>query len=840
MAPRKSAQSVKRGQAIALEDYRNGTLSGRKCAEILCIPSTTFQHRENRVGIGEVLTVDSAVKNRSKEVGNKFLTAIDFTSLKDMCGKVSRSGKGYSKIQFKSKLYAARLRTLRSRKKSITPESTRCAYKTFKYYWAQSCGARAIKAYKQTAKRYAALNDLKNHISNAAVLEAALRGENGGLFPEDPTGIRPELACNNDSITLFVENDSDLDCIIRMRPEDLLKLKRENRAAALVNGGQNFFDFFDEAEDDPKSANFQRRAIKLDFLTAADGNTLCVVATVKDYTFDVLSVKTLRGFAYSIQYYLIRVPKRKGITIDFSRMLYRKCFIPTVIARREKLIGQLQTTCYDSDTDVEGDGNYGLTEQFSFQSSSVQERIERYRHFRILLTADGALCELKAAFDMYADEEFRRKWLVGIDGLKWGASLSLSEQPNDKGPSHRGIKLEQKKVVGESKDAVLSPAAHPEYTSELDKAFETVKPASRRTFVKFLTILPALVSTTFTIRNVSKGFQAAGMSPFDWWTIISQFAGAALLTDDDKSALQNHHSYFVTCASRDGFLDHSVISNTCGNLIEDVEKNCVTPDALKVMNEVAFAKPMLDRDISTWSTTLYTNSNVLAIRQANLRAKANMSFYTHVGKQALSIILPYVHELATAESDPDVHVGNPRLAAGLSLGLMNKAFAKQLQAIENAFKQRVRQKNKAKAAIEKARVLEEKKQEREEKQRVRAENAVEAANTKNRSAKTNSKRKAASGSDQSEVVFRKSQRSRTASSSSAFCYDTDSSDDDVATLPNTTACINCQEEMENDSKEWEGCSSCDRWWVCGSTTCREMLAMHERSCGANFLASLGI
>ncbi|KAJ1427343.1 hypothetical protein B484DRAFT_397230 [Ochromonadaceae sp. CCMP2298] len=54
---------------------------------------------------------------------------------------------------------------------------------------------------KQDAARFRARTWFLVPIASAAVSYSVLTGENGGLWPNDPTGIRPALICNTDELS---------------------------------------------------------------------------------------------------------------------------------------------------------------------------------------------------------------------------------------------------------------------------------------------------------------------------------------------------------------------------------------------------------------------------------------------------------------------------------------------------------------------------------------------------------------------------------------------------------------------------------------------------------------
>lgn len=135
---------------------------------------------------------------------------------------------------------------------------------------------------------------------------------------------------------------------------------------------------------------------------------------------------------------------------------------------------------------------------------------------RVVLTFDGEQRYLRAILDILVDNPLPQFKDQGIELLKFAASASCTQQPADVSPCFMLLK----RMINEGKEGV--PA---EYSQVLrTKILKDLEPASAKVYAKFLEQLPNYASAAFTAHNISKGWEIAGLHPFNASQIMRRAA----------------------------------------------------------------------------------------------------------------------------------------------------------------------------------------------------------------------------------------------------------------------------------------------------------------------------
>ena len=193
---------------------------------------------------------------------------------------------------------------------------------------------------------------------------------------------------------------------------------------------------------------------------------------------------------------------------------------------------------YDEGSDSAGDEEYlpGPTPPTqssgaSASPSASQDEISFGKLLRMIHTMDGDYPSIELLLSGLATEYLVRF----VEFLKFSGGASLSQQPCDLAPVYRALRqaissrFYEDPLVGEPPEwlqRVVLPAI--EKNGGMDRA-------SLRTYTKFLTYLPALLSKCFTIANIRKGWE--GLVPYDASILLSKWPGRAALTTDQDAEL---------------------------------------------------------------------------------------------------------------------------------------------------------------------------------------------------------------------------------------------------------------------------------------------------------------
>ena len=123
----------------------------------------------------------------------------------------------------------------------------------------------------------------------------------------------------------------------------------------------------------------------------------------------------------------------------------------------------------------------------------------------------------------------------GYEIMKLAAACSKTQQPNDKMRSF--MILHQFYRSSKYLNMDMSHAVRPSYMDAVDIILENITPSSKRTFTRYLTTLPLILSTTYTESIILDGWRKTCLAPLSSCTIMENWPSWELLTAEEQKAV---------------------------------------------------------------------------------------------------------------------------------------------------------------------------------------------------------------------------------------------------------------------------------------------------------------
>ena len=320
-----------------------------------------------------------------------------------------------------------------------------------------------------TNARAAALVDLRNFISAAAVSGAAL------------AGVHAELLFNTDVVKLYLCDD---------KPPQVLTT--EEGSAWLKD--RNML-----AKTPDKQG--QRRVVDLNVTSSADGSILHCAIEIRD-----TQVTEPTYFRVADDMSLWLLPK----THDYSETIVHfteHVLIPLVEAKRRQLASDLLDPAAPSLMHLRA-------QKFVAENAHIKAKMQT---LRAVFSLDGAQDQTTAFMDYGLGDICKAH---SIEYLKWAASCSGTQQPNDVATCHKDLKTANAKI---KYDAERPPHVSPVMLTVVKQLpAHGITGASLTTFSKFLYYAPILISKAFSKPTVQQGWSSAGYFPHNVPRILSR------------------------------------------------------------------------------------------------------------------------------------------------------------------------------------------------------------------------------------------------------------------------------------------------------------------------------
>jgi hypothetical protein len=161
---------------------------------------------------------------------------------------------------------------------------------------------------------------------------------------------------------------------------------------------------------------------------------------------------------------------------------------------------------------------HGPLEIFDVSSEDPVSPVSVAFRPRSVMTYDGCWQQLNAVF-LTLNEELSAR---GIEGFKFAAASTMTQQPNDAGHMHKALKKCFKGKKYRAWKVVVPP-----YLVGFDDtlADHGLEPGSLATYWKALCNFENALSRACTIPMVSKGFKISGIYPLDQERMLSKWSG---------------------------------------------------------------------------------------------------------------------------------------------------------------------------------------------------------------------------------------------------------------------------------------------------------------------------
>lgn len=303
--------------------------------------------------------------------------------------------------------------------------------------------------------------------------------------------------------------------------------------------------------------------------------------------------------------YLVPIDRPK---VEIMKTILTEVLIPTMLTRRQKYM----------------DGGIKRVRLPDEEAMPEYDEEPTPAQPRIVLTLDGEDTHLKAMYCHLIDSGLAEK--NAIDLVKFPASSSKILQPCDLSPMYRAMK----QGVGHSQEWVSERSR-----KQLSNLLAPIPPASRKTFLAFLEQLPYIVSKACNMHNLRKGWELAGLWPFDSDKVFARTAAWSKLSTKQQFGIRRNLKMLAETARDLGEVPDEDLDTMLKELLTDHEFNILTAQTIaegpKVIKR-SRKKPInhrrciwLNRPPITEERTLPKKKKVIAtaIKKAAARATAN-------------------------------------------------------------------------------------------------------------------------------------------------------------------------------------------------------------------------
>lgn len=149
------------------------------------------------------------------------------------------------------------------------------------------------------------------------------------------------------------------------------------------------------------------------------------------------------------------------------------------------------------------------------EATRARKLAEAKAKAKIGLTFDGEAMFLDTILTIFASPD-ACPGLQSFVLVKLPAACSMTQQPLDVSPCFLTAKATLTSLLNENKQGMRQPYLH-----RAEAALSTLLLPSRTVFLRWLSLLPNILSTAFQISHVQKGWRLTGLHPFDTCQIMS-------------------------------------------------------------------------------------------------------------------------------------------------------------------------------------------------------------------------------------------------------------------------------------------------------------------------------
>ncbi|KAJ1408908.1 hypothetical protein B484DRAFT_403387 [Ochromonadaceae sp. CCMP2298] len=440
---------------------------------------------------------------------------------------------------------------------------------------------------KQDAARLRARTWLLVLIASAAVSKTSLTGENGGLWPADPTAVRSSLIYITDELStdlnpsftkapvrvaagfdaelregnLGIKNATGLDASV----EAAAYSTPENQARSALTGSSTFSSA-EAKEAQPKkvkpiSAGTSRgtrwygdmcahRGVSIDFTTAGDGTLVCMTATFKDKS---LCDKRAERHRQRVM---------KGAHVDM-----------------EELTRNLASMLHTSGASAEAPGEPVDPTQASPGLSPI------------------------------ASSEGASPLSPPDDPGDYVAETAIKEEGKDIRPSKATM---EKNILKEGNEAALLTYMKVVHAILVKHNF---KAPLYRTIFKFLANFERWAHSSMTPAVILGAYETTSWVPWSLDSWLRRWSGYKKLTLSDLEFIGEAFPNLVSIAEVNGVIHQEDASDLLANFIEGAQKAILSKVALANLAATAMRKPTHLRPFNQWGACHMSSSGILELRR---------------------------------------------------------------------------------------------------------------------------------------------------------------------------------------------------------------------------------
>ena len=370
--------------------------------------------------------------------------------------------------------------------------------------------------------------DPRNAMSIAAVI--------GGLQKTLGEAINPRLLVNIDVTSVMIEDKQEP---IMMAAGSAERLKQDHKNAAGTH------------------TTAKTRCLSLLACTSAAGSLVCAGIFLKDETFKTITTvevsKQNRQFTTEtylwlqldkeLHIWVVLIPTTKTSMVDVFTTCIREIIVPR--------LQQIRAEVVQSDEEMDAVA-------LKMGRPSPHAPAARPRP-RILITLDGEHDNLLALQNELVDRPPTDLEDLGIEIVKFAAAASKIQQPCDVAASFRILK-QLIQVDQEHTPPYWAKRMEEVILADLGKA-------SRETLLRVFVKLPSVIATAFQRKHVAKGWELAGIHPFNTQKILQRCTTWTQLSDAQAAAILGAMDKLMDQASRDGEVHDATMQAMVGAAI---------------------------------------------------------------------------------------------------------------------------------------------------------------------------------------------------------------------------------------------------------------------------------
>ena len=153
-----------------------------------------------------------------------------------------------------------------------------------------------------------------------------------------------------------------------------------------------------------------------------------------------------------------------------------------------------------------------------------------------------------------------------------------------------------------------------------------IPPESKRTFYWVAANLERHINTAFSQKQLLRGYLISGQGAFSLAEHLNHWPNAASLKEHDWDFIEDNFGFLVDIAKAQGTVFPEDANAIFGEFIYGIEAVILDSDAKDVLAADAIKKPVRDRPVNQWNTTVLTNPKHLE----NMQIRAAMKLQAKV------------------------------------------------------------------------------------------------------------------------------------------------------------------------------------------------------------------